>query len=304
MGTVSTAFHPTAIKATGFRQVLARLGDYWALIKSLQTGLLLVTAVAGYVSGCCLNPRSGSMAMLVGSLFLAVSGSTVLNMAFDRDIDARMKRTACRPLPAGRLKAVEAWILGSLLTAAGLLWSAMIDLRYAGVVTMGVILDVGVYTLWLKRRTPLSILIGGVSGGMPALAGRVLATGRIEEIGLLLAAGVLLWIPTHIMTFSLKYHADYARAGVPTFPSVYGVQVTRIVIALSTLLAVVVMFSVGWLIALPTTLLKISAAVGAGLMFLVLISLVRPGKVINFILYKSASVYMLLTMMLMICGGI
>jgi protoheme IX farnesyltransferase len=304
MGTVSTTIHPGLTRSTALRQVLQRLGDYWALLKSLQTGLLLATAVAGYVSGCCLNTSAGSLAMLVGSLFLAVGGSTVLNMAFDRDIDAKMHRTACRPLPAGRLSAVEAWTLGALLTTAGLLWAAAVDVRYAAVVASGVILDVLVYTIWLKRRTPFSILIGGLSGGMPVLAGRVLATGKIDEIGLLLAVGVLLWIPTHIMTFSIKYQSDYAQAGIPTFPSTYGVPATRVVIGISTFLAVVVLFSAGWLIALPTSLLQISGVIGLALLVLVVFSLARPGKVINFVLYKGASIYMLLSMLLMIMGGI
>ncbi len=304
MGTVSTVISPAISKPAGLRLVWQRLGDYWALIKSLQTGLLLMTAVAGYVSGCCLNTRAGSLAMLMGTLFLAVSGSTVLNMAFDRDIDAKMCRTARRPLPAGRLQPSEALVLGLLLTAIGLSWAVAVDPLYAAVVAGGVFLDVVVYTIWLKRRTHFSILIGGLSGGMPALAGRVLATGAIDEVGLLLAIGVLLWIPTHIMTFSIKYQADYTRAGVPTFPSVYGVQVTRIVVAISTFLAVIVLFSAGWLIALPQTLLQISGGIGLALLVLVLVSLARPGKVINFILYKSASIYMLLSMLLMVIGGI
>ena len=194
--------------------------------------------------------------------------------------------------------------MGALLTASGLLWAAAVDSRYAAVVAGGVVLDVLVYTIWLKRRTPFSILIGGLSGGMPALAGRVLATGKIDEVGLLLAVGVLLWIPTHIMTFSIKYQSDYARAGIPTFPSTYGVPVTRTVIGISTFLAVVVLFLAGWLIAIPHSLLQISAVIGLALLVLVIFSLVRPGKVINFILYKGASIYMLLTMVLMVMGGI
>lgn len=283
--------------------VFNRMQSYWALIKSLQTGLLVVTAVAGYISGCCLNARAGSLGMLVGSLFLAVSGSTVLNMAFDRDIDAKMNRTARRPLPAGLLPVKEAWILGLALTCVGLLWAGWVDLLYACVVAAGVVLDVLVYTIWLKRRTPFSILIGGISGGMPALAGRVLATGKVDEIGVLMALGVLLWIPTHIMTFAIKYQSDYANAGVPTFPSIYGVPLTRLVIGISTLLAVCVFVATGWLMALPPELLHTSTAVAAALLILVVISLLRPGKVINFILYKGASVYMLLTMLVMIGGG-
>ena len=83
----------------------------------------------------------------------------------------------------------------------------------------GLFFDVVIYTLWLKRRTPWSIVWGGISGGMPILAGRVLAVGRIEWIGVVLALAVLFWIPTHILTFSMRYREDYANAGIPTIPA-------------------------------------------------------------------------------------
>lgn len=284
-------------------RILERLSDYVQLVKSLQTGLLLVTAAAGYVSGCCLNVTAGSLAALVGSLFLAVSGSTVLNMVYDRDIDALMRRTARRPLPSGALNAREAGTLGMLLVASGLVWSFWMDARYAAVVFLGIFFDLVIYTMLLKRRTPYSILIGGLAGGIPALAGRVLAVGRVDAIGLLLAAGVLLWIPTHILTFSMKYREDYARANLPTFPAEYGGPVTRRIIAGSTLLAVLVLFTAGRLIGLSSGFLAALGGLGSGLMVLVLGSLIIPGQRINSVLYKGASIYMLVAMLLVISGG-
>lgn len=283
---------------------LAKIGQVVSLVKSLQTGLLLVTAAAGYISGCCLNITARSLAELLGSLFLAISGSTVLNMAYDRDIDARMARTVKRPLPSGEISAAEAWVLGGLLLTCGLVWSAFMDLRYAGVVVAGVILDFVVYTVLLKRRTAYSILIGGLAGGMPALAGRVLATGQVDPVGLLLALGVLLWIPTHIMTFHIRYQADYARAGVPTFPAVYGVGVTRRVIAVSTLLSTATLFAAAWMIGLGNGLLALLGEIGLALFVMVAYSLLRPGPRLNFALYKGASMYMLISMLLLIVGGL
>lgn len=284
-------------------RILNRLNDYFQLVKSLQTGLLLVTAVAGYISGCCLNITAGSLAALVGSLFLAVSGSTVLNMVYDRDIDACMRRTARRPLPTGSVNVLEAGALGILLSASGLIWSFWMDTRYGMVVFLGVFFDVVIYTMLLKRRTPYSILIGGLAGGMPALAGRVLATGRVDAIGLLLAAGVLLWIPTHILTFSIKYREDYARANLPTFPAKYGIPLTKRVIAGSTLLAVLVLFTAGRLIGLSSGFLTAFGGLGVCLMLLVLFSLITSDPRIHFVLYKGASLYMLLSMLLVISGG-
>jgi heme o synthase len=285
-------------------EALVKFGQYFSLVKSLQTGLLLLTAAAGYISGCCLNITARSLAELLGSLFLAVSGSTVLNMAYDRDIDACMARTAKRPLPSGEISPVDAWILGVLLVTSGLTWSASMDLRYAGVVFAGVMLDFVIYTVLLKRRTAYSILIGGLAGGMPVLAGRVLATGRVDPVGLLLALGVLMWIPTHIMTFNIRYEEDYAWAGVPTFPAVYGVGVTRRVIAASTLLAAVTLFAAAWLIGLGNGLLALLGEVGLVLLAAVAFSLLRPGPRLNFALYKGASIYMLVSMLLLIVGGL
>lgn len=301
---MGSAIQPIATLHPLRGQAFGRLKDYWTLVKSLQTGLLLITAVAGYISGCCLAMHSGSLLGLIGSMALAVSGSTVLNMAFDRDIDSCMARTARRPLPAGRVTAREAWSLGVLLTASGLLWAAALDWQYAGVVALGVVLDVVVYTIWLKRRTPFSILIGGLSGGMPVLAGRVLATGTIDLVGLLLAAGILCWIPTHIMTFSIKYREDYASACVPTFVSVFGETFTRTTIAFSTLLAVALFFAAGWLIALPSALITLSSLLGVALLTLVGLSFVFRNAFFSFVIYKSASMYMLLTMILIIAGGL
>ena len=300
----STTLSQSRTASQALKHILLRVRAYWMLIKDLQTGLLLVTAAAGYLSGCCLNLRAGSMAALMGSLFLAVSGSTVLNMVFDRDLDAHMERTARRPLPAGVISSWEARLLGGLLTVGGLGWSFSLDPFYGCVVAGGVVLDVLMYTIWLKRRTPYSVLFGGISGGMPILAGRVLATGQLDAIGVLLAAAILLWIPTHIMTFHIKYQQDYASAGVPTFPSVHGISVTRTLIAVSTIGTVVVLVAAGHLLSMSIPALIALGFVGLLLIGLVAANLVRPTQFLNFVLYKGASIYMLLAMMVFILGGI
>lgn len=300
----STTLSQSRTASQALKHILLRVRAYWTLIKDLQTGLLLVTAAAGYLSGCCLNLQAGSMAALMGSLFLAVSGSTVLNMVLDRDLDARMERIARRPLPASVISPWEAWLLGGLLTVGGLSWSFSLDPFYGCVVAGGVVLDVLVYTIWLKRRTPYSILFGGISGGMPILAGRVLATGQLDAIGVLLAAAILLWIPTHIMTFHIKYQQDYASAGVPTFPSVHGISVTRTLIAVSTIGTVVVLVAAGHLLSMSIPALIALGFVGLLLVGLVAANLVRPTQFLNFVLYKGASIYMLLAMMVFILGGI
>lgn len=282
--------------------VREKLRLYWQLIKSFQTGLLLLTGVAGFMSVCCPVRTWRTLAALMVTLFLAISGSTVLNMVYDRDIDARMARTARRPIPSGQVGVGEALRLGLALSALGVGGALALDPLYGLVVGAGLMFDVVVYTIWLKRRTPWSIVWGGIAGGMPILAGRTLGAGRIEPIGLLLALAVLLWIPTHIMTFGIKHAADYQRAGVPTFVNRYGERTTRLIISVSTILAVLAMVFAAWLIGIQAHCLYATVGLGVILAFLTAVSLALPSPRLNFGIFKFASVYMLAAMVLIILG--
>ena len=270
---------------------------YWPLIKSLQTGLLLATGIAGYLSA--VRPAGHWLTLLgmAGSLFLAIGGSTVLNMAYDADIDTVMKRTCWRPLPRGEVSVREAILFGGLMSAAGVGWALLMAPLYGLIVFAGLFFDVAVYTVWLKRRTPYSIIIGGLAGGMPVLAGRALALGHIDLLGVLLALGVLLWIPTHIMTFAMRHFDDYHAAHVPTFPDAYGFRATRVVIAASSLAAALVMGWVAAAIGAQAGLLAALAALGLGMLGLALLGLVRPSPRASFALFKYASLYMFAAML-------
>ena len=271
---------------------------YWPLIKSLQTGLLLATGVAGYLSAVRPAGHWLTLLGLAGSLFLAISGSTVLNMAYDRDIDACMKRTCWRPLPTGQVSLREAVLLGLLLSALGVGWALALQPLYGAIVFAGLFFDVVVYTIWLKRRTPYSIIIGGLAGGMPVLAGRALAVGQIDTVGVMLALGVLFWIPTHIMTFSMRHFDDYKTAGVPTFPAVYGFYATRVIIAVSSLAAALIMAGVAAAIGVRLGLMWALGLLGLGLLGLAIVGIVRPSPKTSFALFKFASVYMLGAMLI------
>jgi len=256
------------------------------------------------MSASCPVTHWTTLVGLTASLFLAISGSTILNMVYDRDIDARMRRTAARPLPSGKIRPREALWVGITLAVIGVGWALALDLLYGAVVFAGLFFDVVVYTIWLKRRTAWSIVWGGISGGMPALAGRVLGTGEFDAIGLLLALGVLFWIPTHIMTFSMRYFDDYRTAGIPTFPSTYGFAVTRVVIAVSSLLAAAAMIAAAVEIGLAWGYLRLLVVLSAGLLGLAVFSLVRPSERLNFGLFKFASLYMLNAMLLIFLEGV
>jgi protoheme IX farnesyltransferase len=221
-------------------------------------------------------------------------------MVVDRDIDAKMTRTAGRPLPMGTVSAWEGTVVGLVLASSGVGWAIILSPIYAAIVFAGLFTDVVIYSIWLKRRTPWSTLWGGLAGGIPALAGRTLATGRIDTIGLLMALAVLLWIPTHIMTFSIKYAKDYARAGVPVFPNRYGERVTRLIIGASTVAAVIVMLGLTALIGPGATYLTIAAVLGVVLVSFTIASMVYATPKLNFTLYKLASLYMLGSMALII----
>ncbi len=279
--------------------LLTRLRLYWSLIKSMQTALLLITGVVGYLSaGRALAGHGWELAGVAGSLFLAISGATVLNMWYDRDIDARMARTCWRPLPAGRIAPAEALALGVALTALGVGWALAIDTLFGIIVFAGFFFDVFVYTLWLKRRSPWSIVWGGVSGAMPLLAGRALALGHIDAIGLLQAAAIIFWIPTHILTFAMRYAEDYARAGVPTVPGVYGFRVARLAIALSSILASTAMIVAAWGVGVTAGGISVMIVLSAALLILALTSILRPSQQRNFQLFKFASIYMLISMII------
>ena len=271
---------------------------YWPLIKSTQTGLLLATGIAGYLSA---GTRIGLLTLLgmSFSLFFAISGSTIMNMWYDRDIDAKMKRTHKRSAASGALNHNEVFWVGTVISILGVGWAAIIAPYYGFVVFAGWFFDVVIYTLWLKRRTAWSIVWGGISGAMPILAGRVLATGNIDLVGILLALAILFWIPTHTLTFSIKFREDYANAGVPTFPSTYGDTFTRATIAISSVLAAL---AIGWasaLIGISAGYWRLIAVLPAGLLLLAFATFRVESERVNFGLFKYASLYMLSSMIIL-----
>jgi protoheme IX farnesyltransferase len=263
---------------------------------------LLFTGLAGYASARCPALSWPELLGLTGSLLLSISGSTVLNMWYDRDIDAKMDRTCLRPLPSGKIQPNEALLFGLLLSGLGVGWALNLSPLYAAVVTAGLFFDVVIYTIALKRRTAWSIIWGGIAG-MPALAGRTLGTGSIDWIGLVLSMAVLFWIPTHIMTFNLRYREDYARAAVPTFPSTYGVEATRVIIALSSIAAAIAVAIAAYGIGMTMGYLRVLILLSVGLLVLASSCVLRPSGKINFGLFKYASVYMLSSMLLFILEG-
>lgn len=279
------------------------IDHYWSLIKSRQTFLLTLTGIAGYLCQPPSTPDWLRFSGLSGSLLVTISGCTVLNMLFDRDIDRKMLRTSRRPLAAGLVSTRTAAYLGVVLIALGLLWAATLSMLYFVIILAGAGLNVLVYTLWLKRRSAWSILWGAIAGGMPILAGRVLATGRIDTLGLLLALVIVCWIPSHNLTLGTLYSVDYLNAGVPTFLSVYGEAATRFTVTISSLLAALVMMAACARLDLPVLVFVFLLAASIGLVGLAFYAWVKPSQKLIGILYKYSSLYMLVSMLLLALSG-
>lgn len=292
---------------------------YWELIKSRQTLLLVATGLTGWLSGWPAagpdgaalapagRPTPGSLTeavlMIVG-LFAAISGTTALNMVLDRDIDARMTRTEARPIPTGVISSARAMLFGSVLVALGLGIAFSMHPSFGSVIVAGVILDLLVYTLWLKRRTPWAILFGGVSGGMPILAGRVLVTGRVDLVGMTLVASVLTWIPSHVVSLTIRYADDYQRGGVPTWPSTYGFDAARRFVAISEVVRLGALAAAGRLLAIGPWSLGVLILSGAVMVGLSLWRVYRPSPHLNRTLFRAASLHMLASMILLTSGTI
>lgn len=283
--------------------IFSKFKVYWRLIKSLQTILLLFTGITGFISSKCPFMSWQLFLLLIVSLFLTISGTTVFNMVWDRDIDARMRRTQKRPLPLGEVSVRESVILGLLLLMPGLALSFYLSFIYGLVVFAGFFIDFVIYTIWLKRKTAWSIVWGGISGGMPILAGRVLGTGSIDIIGLLLALAILLWIPTHIMTFNIRYFEDYSKAGVPTFAEKYGFQNTRVIVAASSIASTLAFALGATLLGLSWGFLTMLFFIALAFIVVAAVGMYKPGSQINFHLFKMASLYMILVMFIIILGS-
>jgi protoheme IX farnesyltransferase len=209
--------------ATG---ALALLGDYLELTKPKVQSLLLLTTIATmYVAG---DPSPLLVALTCLGGYLSAGGAGAVNHWFDRDIDARMKRTAKRPIPSGRVSPAAALTFGCTLACLSLLeLSLTVNPLAAALSFSGFLGYVFVYTVWLKRRTPQNIVIGGAAGAVPPLVGWAAVTGSVSGTAVILFFIVFFWTPAHFWALSLLMKEDYAKVGVPMLPVVRGEVETR-----------------------------------------------------------------------------
>jgi protoheme IX farnesyltransferase len=201
--------------------------DYIQLLKPRVMSLVVFTALTGMVcAGRPLNPALGAIALL--AIAIGAGGSGALNMAYDGDIDALMRRTKNRPVPSGRVQAADALALGVTLSLFSVMVLGIATNWFAAGLLAFTIAFYGVaYTLWLKRRTPQNIVIGGLAGAMPPLVGWAAAGGGAPPNAWLLVAIIFIWTPPHFWALSLYTSGDYAKAGVPMMPVTRGARSTR-----------------------------------------------------------------------------
>jgi protoheme IX farnesyltransferase len=215
---------------------IAGVGDYIELMKPRVMSLVVFTAFVGLlVAPGHVHPVIGLTALICIAVGAGAAGA--LNMWYDADIDARMARTAARPIPVGRLQPGEVLAFG--LTLAGfsvVVLGLLVNVLAAALLAATIAFYVVIYTMWLKRSTPQNIVIGGAAGALPPMIGWAAATGGIAIEPVLLFLIIFFWTPPHFWALSLYRKEDYARAGIPMLPVVAGDRETRRQILFYTLI--------------------------------------------------------------------
>ena len=257
---------PAAIEGRAVQPAL--WSDYLQLLKPRVMSLVVFTAATGLVcANAPINPVLAAIAILCIAIGAGASGS--LNMWFDADIDAKMRRTRGRPVPAGRVQGADALALGVVLSMFSVMLLGMtVNWLAAALLAFTIVFYAVVYTMWLKRSTPQNIVIGGLAGALPPVIGWAAATGTVPLNAWLLCAIIFMWTPPHFWALSLYTSEDYEKAGVPMMPVVAGAASTRKQILIYSLL-----FTPLCLVPAFTGLggmTYLAVAAGGGLIFLIL----------------------------------
>ena len=242
--------------------------DFVALLKPRVMSLVVFTALVGMVAAPgSLHPLIGAVALLCIAVGAGASGA--LNMWFDADIDARMARTAARPIPRGSVTPEEALVFGTVLSVISVMALGLfVNWVAAALLAFTIAFYVFIYTIWLKRRTPQNIVIGGAAGAFPPMVGWAAVTGSVSIESAVLFAIIFMWTPPHFWALALYRARDYERVGVPMLPVVSGLAETRRQILIySVLLAVIAVTP--WFIGLGgLAYLAVSGLMGARFVWL------------------------------------
>ena len=273
----------------------SKLKDYYELTKPKIWYLLVFTAfgaalTASFLFDVPITPVT--LILLLGGVAAGSAAADTLTGYNDRDIDAIMERTKNRPIPSGRISPRNALIFGLVLAAISLICAWFINIWAFGLMVFGLFDNILIYSKWLKRRSQSNIILGGFSGGAPALIGYIAVTTQNIEIGLVMAGLVFLWIPTHIWSLALHVKKDYTRAGVPMLPVVSSEKVSVRVIAGTTLMMVVFSVLPFFFNQFGIIYLVTASAFGIAMIALSAWLLVKPSEKASWTVFKFSSPYL------------
>lgn len=272
-----------------------RIKNYYELTKPKIWYLLVFTAFGAALTASLLfkiEVTSLQWFLLLTGVAAGSAAADTITGYNDRDIDAIMERTKSRPIPSGRISPRNALIFGLILTTVSLVCAWLINYIALGLMAFGLFDNIIVYSKWLKRRSQANIILGGFSGAAPALIGYVAVTTQNIEIGLVMAALVFFWIPTHIWSLALHVKKDYTKARVPMLPVVADERTSVRVIAITTLLMVA--FSIVPFFLNQFGLIYLITATVFGIVMILLSTwlLVRPSERASWMVFKFSSPYL------------
>ncbi len=275
--------------------IINRVKNYYELTKPKIWYLLVFTAFGSALTASFLFDIQISLLtwiLLLGGVAAGSAAADTITGYNDRDIDAIMDRTKDRPIPSGRISPKNALIFGLILTAVALIFSWLINIWAFMLMLFGLFDNIIVYSKWLKRRSQSNIILGGFSGGAPALIGYVTVTTQNLEIGLVMAALVFLWIPTHIWSLALHVRKDYQKANVPMLPVVSEEKKSVRIIAATTMIMVLFSILPFFFNQFGQIYLITSTIFGAIMMGLSLWLLLKPTERASWTVFKFSSPYL------------
>ena len=273
----------------------SRLKNYYELTKPKIWYLLVFTTFASALTASLLfhiYVQPLTWGLLIGGVAAGSAAADTLTGYNDRDIDAIMDRTRGRPIPSGRISAKHALEFGLILAAVSLISSRFINIWAFALMAFGLFDNIIIYSKWLKRRSLTNIILGGFSGGAPALIGYVAVTTQNIEIGLVMSGLVFLWIPTHIWSLALHAKNDYTRAGIPMLPVIFTERKSVRVIAGTTLMMVIFSILPFFFKQFGLIYLVTASIFGAIMIALSVWLLTKPSEKASWTVFKFSSPYL------------
>jgi protoheme IX farnesyltransferase len=269
--------------------------NYYELTKPKIWYLLVFTAFASALTASLLfNVQVPPLTwiLIIGGVAAGSAAADTLTSYNDRDIDAIMERTKARPIPSGRISPKNALMFGLILAVISLVFAWLINIWAFALMIFGLFDNIIVYSKWLKRRSQTNIILGGFSGGAPALIGYVAVTTQNIEIGLVMAGLVFLWIPTHIWSLALHVKKDYTKARVPMLPVISGEKRSVRIIAGTTLMMVVFSILPFFFGQFGLIYLITASIFGLVMVLLSIWLLIKPSEKASWTVFKFSSPYL------------